>query len=135
MSAWSKGSRVDIELVSFLNGFSHSLLWRRLLSRLARIGSWASPCPLPSGEDAINHVQPIEERVDHKHEWVEHDLVSPELGSEIQHQHPVQSKRDSYKADWQIGDLLRGAQNGDDHDEEQQRRGSDRVLRKTYDKQ
>ena len=44
---------INVEIVAKCFSFGNNLLCSRLFVSLAGIGSWAAPCPLASGEDAI----------------------------------------------------------------------------------
>src|ERR1700760_1854256 len=59
---------------------------------LSCIGTRSSPSSLTCCEDSVNHVNPIEERVNNKHDWIKHDLISSKTGAEVKHKNPVQSK-------------------------------------------
>ena len=66
-----------------------------------------------------HHIQPVESRVDDKHERIQDDLVTAELCGKVDYEYPIQAKRHCNEANRQIADLLRGCQERDDQNEEQ----------------
>ena len=53
------------------------------------------------GKDAHGigaYIEPVEERVDHKHQWVGPYLVPLQLSAKVYHHEPVESQRDANKA-------------------------------------
>jgi hypothetical protein len=99
------------------------------------IGTRSTPGTLTGSEDTVNHVDPIEEGVDDEHEGVKHDLVATELSTKVQHEKPVESKRDGNETDGKVGHLLRGGDQGDDQDEEKQSGGTDGILHEANDEE
>lgn len=125
--------RNNVEIVTSSFSVFDCLSWSGRRIGTASIGTRASPGTLTSSEDTVNHVDPIEERVDDEHDGIEHDLIATQFGTEVKHKKPVETKRDGDEANGQVLDLLGCCNERDDHDEEKESGGSDGVLHEAYD--
>lgn len=86
-------------------------------------------------KEFVAYIEPIEERIDTKHDWVKPYLVSLQLKAEVYHHDPVEAERDPNKPNRQILDFFRRADNGYEHDEEQESGRSNGVLHESDDGQ
>lgn len=100
--------RHNVQVVTSSFGLFDSL--GRSSGRICRssVCTRTSPGTLTSGEDPVDHVNPVEEGVDDEHDGVKHDLIAAELSTKVKHEQPVESERDGDETDRQILDLLRG---------------------------
>jgi hypothetical protein len=139
---------VLVSLGGLLEGFRNNVevitcglgLLDRFLGGLGSIGSsgistGSTPSTLTGSKDSVNHVDPVEEGVDNEHERVKHNLVTAELGTKVQHEQPVESKRDGDETDGEVADFLGGGDQGDDQDEEEKSGGTDSVLHESNDEE
>ena len=83
----------------------------------------------------VAYIEPIEERINTKHDRVKPYLVSLQLKAEVYHHGPVEAKRNPNEPNGQISDLFRRADNGYEHNEEQKRGRSNGVLHESDDSQ
>ena len=60
----------DIQIITCCLGVFNSLLGCGIGVRCASVGPGSSPRPLAGGKDPVHHVNPVEEGVDHEHDWV-----------------------------------------------------------------
>lgn len=127
--------RDNVKIVTVCLSLLDSLLRSGLGISSTGIGTRTTPGTLTSGEDTVDHVYPIEERVNNEHKGVEHDLVTTKHSTKVQHEKPVESKRDGNETDGEIGNPLRGGDQGDDQDEEEKSGGSDGVLHESNDQE
>ena len=130
-----EGLRNHVQVIaSSLSGLD-SLLGRSLVVSATGVGTRTTPCSLTGSEDTVDHVDPVEERVDDEHEGVQHDLVTAELGTKVEHEKPVETQRNGNETNGKVGNLLRGSDQRDTQDEEEQRSRSDGVLHEADDEE
>ena len=88
---WFEGFGDDVQIVAgglcMLNG----LLGSSGCVSGSSISSRTTPGSLPGGEDAVDHVDPVEERVDDEHDRVEPDFEAAEFCAEVDHEDPVEA--------------------------------------------
>ena len=127
--------RNNVQIVTSSLGGLDGLLGSGLGVGATSIGTRSTPCTLTGSEDTVNHVDPVEEGVDDEHEGVQHNLVATELGAKVQHEKPVKPQRDGDETNGKVGNLLRGSDQRDTQDEEEQRSRSDGVLHEADDEE
>lgn len=97
------------------------------------VGTRTSPSSLTSGEDSINHVNPIEKRIDKEHERVEPRLKTLQTETEIEHKAPIESERHSNETNRQLRNFLGRGDKRKNQDEKQETGGTNGVLHETND--
>jgi len=123
----------DVQVVAGGFGVLDGLLGGRACVGFTGVGARTTPGTLAGGEDAIDHVDPVEEGVDDEHDRVEPDFEAAQLGAEVEHEEPVEAEGDSDEADGKILDLIGGGDDREDHDEEEKSGGSNGVLHEADD--
>lgn len=78
----------------------------------------------------VDHVNPVEERVDDEHDRVQPDFETFQFGTKVDHQKPVESEGDGNETNRKVANFIRSCDNGEDHDEEEQCRGPNGVVHK-----
>ena len=130
---WFEGFRHDVQIVARGFGVLDGLLRGGLGVGGTGVGAGAAPGALPCREDAVDHVEPVEEGVDDEHERVEPGFVAPQFDAEVEHEEPVEAEGDGDEADGEVGDFLFRRDEGEDHDEEEEGGGADGVLHEAHD--
>ena len=82
----------NIEVIPGRFGMLNGLLRRCVWVSCPGIGPRSTPCPLASGEDTVDHVYPIEERIDNEHDGVQPNFKSAESRSKVKHEKPIQAE-------------------------------------------
>jgi len=82
----------NVEVIPGRFGMLNGLLGCCVWVSCPGIGSRSTPCPLASGEDTVDHVYPIEERIDNEHDGVQPNFKSAQSRSKVKHEKPIQAE-------------------------------------------
>ena len=128
----SEGIHVDVQLITLGNGLLHRFARGGVFIGLRSVSSRSSPGTLSGSEDAIDHVEPIEEGIEQEHQWVQPCFISAQFGTEVQHQEIVKAQGYGNKTHGQILYPVGRRQDRDDHDKEEEGSRPNGILHKTY---
>lgn len=124
----AKCLRDDLKIFSSGLGFCNDLL--RCLGCIGRSGisTRTSPSSLTSGENSVNHVEPVEKRIDDEHKGIEPRLETSQTNTEIEHEGPIETEGHSNETNRELFDFLGGGNERKNENKEQESCGTNGVL-------
>lgn len=75
----------DVQIVAGGFGVLDGLLGGCACVGFTGVGARTTPGTLAGGEDTVDHIDPVEERVDDEHDRVKPDLEAAQLGAKVEH--------------------------------------------------